>query len=169
MSRDAVLTDLGAAKASFEQALASVPAEALGFLKPGDDYSLGGLIAHNLAVVDHYRLVLAVVVDSGFAEVRPEDPEGFWEAAAARSKEGLLAEEAAEALAELDRRHGAFVEALRALPEEDWERTAPVFYGQSEEALPTCPADIVGWVHGHYLEHVPHIHELHGEWEKGRA
>ena len=161
-----VLEGLESAKSSFEKALAAVPGEALSFLKPNDDYSLGGLVAHNVGVVEHYTLVLDSVLASGFTTVRPEDPPGFWESVAARSREPLAPDAAPAALAELDRRHAEFVAALRAVPEDDWERKAPVFYGNSQEALPTCAVDIVGWVHDHYLEHVPHIHELHEEWQK---
>jgi hypothetical protein len=58
-------------------AVGGVPPAALAFKKPGDGYTLGGLIPHNAGVVEHYRLVLHTIVDAGFAEVRPVDPPDF--------------------------------------------------------------------------------------------
>ena len=46
MERDAALSDFAAARQEWEEAFARVPDEALRYLKPGDDYSLGGLQVH---------------------------------------------------------------------------------------------------------------------------
>src|SRR6266542_2670137 len=89
MSRDALLEGLDAARASFLEAFAGVPGEAMAFLKPGDDYALGGIVTHTTTVIEHYRTVLAAVVGGGFQAVRPEDPPGFWESSAARARDGL--------------------------------------------------------------------------------
>src|SRR2546430_1057451 len=75
--------------------------------------------------------------------------------------EGRPPDQAPEALADLDRRHEQFVATALSLPEEDWERKGPVYYGTSEDALPTSPADISGWLQDHYREHVPQVAELY--------
>jgi len=164
MSRDAALADLEAARAFFVGAYDGVPGEAFSYLKPGDDYALGGLVTHVVTVLEHYRLVLSAVVDAGFGEVRPRDPPGFWERAGAACREGLRPDQAPGAFADLDRRHEQFVATALSLPEEDWERKGPVYYGTSEDALPTSPADISGWLQDHYREHVPQVAELYEEW-----
>jgi hypothetical protein len=167
MTRDAALAELEAARAVFVGAYDGIPAEALSYLKPGDDYALGGLVTHVAAVLEHYLLVLSAVLDARFEEVRPEDPPGFWEHAGAASRKGLSPADAAAAFAEMEGRHREFVAAALALPEGDWERKAPVYYGTSEEALPTSPADISGWLLDHYREHVPQVAALYGEWRSG--
>lgn len=167
MSRESALAALEGGKASFVAAISAVPGEALAFRKPADDYSLGGLIAHNVGVVQHYRFVLGAVVASGGAEIRPEDPAGFWETVAERSKAPLAAADLAGALAELEAEHSAFVAELGALEGDAWDAKTPVIYGSAAEALDTGAEDIAGWVAGHYEEHVPHIHELEEAWQAG--
>ncbi|HEU5001153.1 MAG TPA: hypothetical protein VFW71_00020 [Actinomycetota bacterium] len=169
MSRDAALAALDSAKASFVAAISAVPGEALAFRKPEDDYSLGGLIAHNVGVVQHYRIVLGALVASSGSEVRPEDPAGFWDTVAERSKAPLAAAGCAAALAELDAEHTAFMAELGALHGEAWDAKRPVFYGTAEEPLDTGAEDIAGWVGAHYEEHVPHVHELEEAWRAGSA
>lgn len=167
-TRDEALAAFDASKEAFTAAYESVPDEALAFLKPGDDYALGGLVTHAVGVLEHYNLVLSAVVDGDFAEVRPEDPPGFWETLGQRCQTGLQRGERESAFAELDRCHGEFVAAVRSLPEDDWDRKAPVWFGTAEEPLPTSPADIWGWLNDHYAEHVPQVHELVAEWQKSQ-
>ena len=167
--RATALAQLGASRDAFVGAYAAVPDEALAFLKAGEDYALGGLVPHVCAVLEHYRFILSTVVESGFAEVRPQDPPGFWENQGLAARDGLQPAERAEAFAELARRHDAFVAAVEALAEEDWGRNAPVWYGAADEALATSPADIWGWLNDHYLEHIPQVSELMGEWEASLA
>lgn len=167
--RASALAQFDASRDAFVGAYADVPDEALAFLKEGEDYALGGLLPHAIAVLEHYLLVLSSVVESGFAEVRPEDPPGFWENQGLEAHDGLQPEERLGAFAELARHHDAFVAAVQALPEQDWNRTAPVWYGTAGEALPTSPADIWGWLNDHYLEHIPQVSELRAEWEASRA
>src|SRR2546426_1421936 len=78
MSRDAALAELEAARASFVGAYDAIPGEALSYLKPGEDYALGGLVTHVVAVLEHYQLVLSAGLHAGVGEVRPRDPPGFW-------------------------------------------------------------------------------------------
>ena len=164
-SREEALASFDDARKLFVGAYADVPDEALAFLVPGEDYALGGLVVHANAVLDHYQFVLETVVGGGFATVRAADPPGFWEQAAQAAKAGLGAADRAGAFAGLDARHARFVDAARALPEEDWERKADVFYADAQEPFPTSPEDILGWLVGHYLEHVPQVSELHRAWQ----
>jgi hypothetical protein len=166
--RDAALVEFDASRAAFTGAYDVVPDEALAFCRPEEEYALGGLVPHAVGVLEHYRLILSQVVDAGFGEVRPEDPPGFRERVAAEALAGLQPAERAEAFDNLDRCHEAFVSAVQALGEADWDRKAPVWFG-GNEPLPTSPADIWGWLNDHYLEHVPQVAELHKEWEASRT
>src|SRR5258708_39861376 len=76
--RDTAMKEFEAARAAFLDAYAGVPDEALAFLKPGEDYALGGLVTHVVAIIEHYQLVLSAVLDAEFGEGRPEDAPGFW-------------------------------------------------------------------------------------------
>ena len=167
--RGTALKELESARAAFVGAYAEVPDEALAFLKPGEDYALGGLVTHVIAVLEHYRFVLSAIVDAGFGEVRPEDPPGFWEQQGLRAHAGLQPDERAAAFGELDRQHGRFVATVASLPPEDWDRKAAVWFPNAAEALPTSPGDIWGWLNDHYLEHVPQVGNLHEEWVISRT
>src|SRR3989442_14777605 len=101
------LARFGEARDAFTEAIAAVPDEALGYLKPGDDYALGGLVFHVNAVLEHYRVVLDTLLEADFGEVTPADPPGLFETANARAKEGLPPEQRAGALAEGKRLHDA--------------------------------------------------------------
>ena len=167
--RETALKKFEAARAAFVGAYAGVPDEALTFLKLGEDYALGGLVTHVVAVLQRYRSVLSAVLDAAFGEVRPEDPPGFWEQQGRRAHAGLQPDERAAAFRELDRQHGAFVATVASLPREDWDRKAAVWFPSAAEALPTSPGDIWGWLNDHYLEHVPQVGDLHREWEISRT
>src|SRR5437879_3385644 len=68
MEREAALADFETARKEWEAAFANVPDGALTYLKPGDDYSLGGLQVHVNWVLVHYRRVLDGILAAGFAE-----------------------------------------------------------------------------------------------------
>src|SRR5215472_1160789 len=100
--RESDLARFDEARTAFSQALAAAPDESLHFLKPGDDYALGGLLYHANAVLTHYDVVLDAIVAAGFGEVTPADPPGLFEVANARAKEGLTSAERTSELALMD-------------------------------------------------------------------
>ena len=167
--RDTALKQFEDGRAAFVGAYAGVPDEALAFLKPGEDYALGGLVIHAVAVLEHYRLVLAAILDAEFGEVRPEDPPGFWEQQGRRARAGLQPDERAAAFGELDRQHEGFVATVASLSPEDWDRKGAVWFPSAAEALPTSPGDVWGWLKDHYLEHVRQVEDLHQEWVISRT
>ena len=81
MDREGALADLAAARSEWESAFAMVPDDALGYLKPGDDYALGGLLVHVNWVLTHYGRVLDRIIATRFAQVGPQDATGEAEAA----------------------------------------------------------------------------------------
>lgn len=134
MEREAALAGFEAARREWEDAFGRVPDAALRYLKPGDDYSLGGLQVHVNWVLAHYLRVLegAVVV---------QDPPLSEDA-----RLGLTVEQRRESLAEMGRLHEAVRAVVAGLKPSEWQRLTPVVYGPGEDPYPTSPADVVGWL-----------------------
>ena len=169
MGREAALADFETARAEWEAAFARVPNGALTYLKPGDDYSLGGLQVHVNWVLAHYSRVLEGIVAAGFAQIGPQDPPGAEAKALEGARRGLTNAERGGSLEEMARLHAAVGAACSDLPESDWSRKARVVYGAGQDPYPTSPEDIVGWLRDHYREHVEQSADLIGEWRRSRV
>jgi hypothetical protein len=169
VERAAALADFEAARAQWEAALARVPDEALAYLKPGDDYALGGLQVHVNWVLVHYSRVLDALIAKGFAPMAAADPPGEWEAFNKRAKAGLTAAGRVKAVAEMSRLHQSIVKAARGLAESDWWRKANVVYGEGKDPYPTSPDDLIGWLRDHYREHVDQSAELVASWRASKG
>jgi hypothetical protein len=167
VERNAALADFELARNEWETAFRSVPDSALAYLKPGDDYALGGLQVHVNWVLTHYRRVLDRIIAGGFAQLGPQDPPGDAEAARKKAKAGLDLGERAKALEEMERMHGAIVAAVTRLPETDWSRKAAVIYREGQDPYPTSPEDVVDWLRDHYREHVQQSADLVREHAAG--
>jgi ketosteroid isomerase-like protein len=165
---NAALAAFTAARDEYMGTVRRVPAGASEYLKPGDDYSLGGIAVHVNFVLQHYTNVLNALIAVGFAECRPQDPEGLHERANARAKEALASSEVAAELATTDRLHQDVVGVIEGMPA-DLDRKAAVWYPGGAEAYPTSAADVLGWLTDHYREHVPQLEALVAEWERGAA
>ena len=165
MKREAALADFDAARKEWEGAFAKVPDGALTYLKPGDDYSLGGLQVHVNWVLVHYRRVLDGIIASGFAETSPRDPPGDVRRALEAAKRGLMPAERRGSLTEMAHLHAAFRSTIGEMPEGDWSRKAAVIYGEGQDPYPTSPEDVIGWLREHYREHVDQSADLIEEWE----
>src|SRR6476660_2838420 len=98
--KDEALKDREVARKEWDAAFGQVPDEALAYLKPGDDYALGGLQVHVNWVLVHYRRVLDGLVDRGFEQVPPLDPPGENAEFNQRAKAGLTSVSRSEALAD---------------------------------------------------------------------
>jgi hypothetical protein len=166
--KDAALADFEKARGEWEAALAEVPDEALAYLKPGDDYALGGLQVHVNWVLSHYSRILDGMIAGGFARLEPLDPPGEHDEANKKSKAGLTAEGRRQALSEMASLHERVVDASSRLTEESWARKAPVVYGEGQEPFPTSADDILGWLREHYREHVQQCPELVASWSESR-
>jgi hypothetical protein len=167
-TRSAALAGFDEARAAFGGHLSTAPEDALGYLKPGDDYALGGLVFHVNAVLEHYLAVLDALVTAGFQETEASDRPGLFEEANARAKAGLTTAELVAALAVTDQLHRAVSARIGSVPAMDFERKAPVRYEAGAEPYPTSAADVAGWLTGHYQEHVPHIQQLLEDWRASR-
>ena len=162
--KEAALADFQKARGEWEAALADVPDEALAYLKPGDDYALGGLQVHVNWVLVHYHRVLDGIIAGGFAPIGPLDPAGETDEVNARAKAGLTGDGRKQELAEMTALHKAVLDAARRLPEAGWSRKAPVVYGAGQDPYPTSPEEIIGWLCDHYREHVQQCPELVAAW-----
>jgi hypothetical protein len=160
MSREAALAAFDEARDRFLATFGEVPDAALGFLKPGDDYSIGGLLAHVTWGLAHYSGVLEAVVSAGFGEVLDRSDPAEQERVAAEGRTGLAAGERDAAVSSLGAAHGRLASQVRSLAESDFERTAPVLYGNATEPYATSAATVLTWMTEHYDEHVPHVGEL---------
>ena len=169
MEREAAIADFDAARKEWEEAFARVPDDALTYLKPGDDYALGGLQVHINWVLVHYRRVLDGMIGSGFGELGPQDPPGDVERALDGARRGLTPVERRAALDEMARLHAAVCAAADGLHAEDWSRTAPVVYGPGQDPYPTSADDLIGWLRDHYREHVEQSADLIEEWRNAKA
>jgi hypothetical protein len=165
--KDAALADFEQARAEWESALGDVPDEALAYLKPGDDYALGGLQVHVTWVLIHYRRILDGLIAGGFGPLAPLDPPGEPEDFNKRARAGITADERRNALGEMAALHQSVVEAIKGLPAESWSRKAPVVYGEGQDPYPTSPEDIICWLRDHYREHVQQCPELVASWREG--
>jgi hypothetical protein len=87
------------------------------------------------------------------------------ERGAEEARRGLDGPGRGPALQSMRSAHDRFVRLARELPE--FERTAPVFYGDASEPHPTSGAVVCGWLTEHYDEHVPHVAELLAAYEAG--
>ena len=165
MERKAALAAFEAARSEWEQAFARVPDLALGYLKPGDDYSLGGLQVHVNWVLEHYNRILGAILAFRFQNtIGPQDPDGAEVRARETMREGLSPQERPGAIDRMHRLHQETRVACTNLVDEDWDRKAQVVYGEGEDPDPTSPADIVGWLTDHYREHVQQSAQLIEEW-----
>lgn len=164
MHREAALTDFEVARSEWETAFAAVPDEALGYLKPGDDYALGGLQVHVNWVLTHYHRILDAIITGGFAELPPQDPPGAEDRARDAAKRGLSVTERRKSIDDMAHLHEAVLSRVTQLPGSDWERKAAVVYRPGERPYPTSPEDIIGWLSDHYREHVQQSAELIEQW-----
>jgi hypothetical protein len=169
MERNAAVDEFETARREWERAFEQVPDGALGYLKAGDDYSLGGLQVHVNWVLAHYRRVLAGIIAAKFGDVGPQDPPGAEGEARQAAKGAMTPGERPHSLKTMDTLHREVVKAVSRLSESDWARKAPVVYGDGQSPFPTSPEDIVGWLTDHYREHVGQSADLTREWEATRS
>jgi hypothetical protein len=168
VDRDAALADFDVARASWEAVFAEVPDAALDYLKPGDDYAIGGLQVHVNWVLVHYRRVLDALIAGHFSALEPLTTAAEWVRAGQKAKAGIEPSERQALLEEMAGSHAAVAAAVRGRPADDWTRKTPVRYGPTEDPYPTSLDDLLGWLRDHYREHVEQCPELVAEWRGER-
>jgi hypothetical protein len=164
--KEEALADFEKARAEWETALEQVPDEALSYLKPGDDYALGGLLVHVNWVLLHYQRILDGLVTGGFTPLEPLDTREEYDDFNNRAKAGLTAVGRHEALAEMAALHDSVLDAIDRFPAESWALKTPVTDVPGHDPYPTSSEDIVGWLSEHYREHVRQCPELIASWRE---
>jgi len=162
--KDEALADFDKARAEWEAALAGAPDEALAYLKPGDDYALGGLQVHVNWVLVHYRRILDGLIAGESIPLPPLDPPGETDEVNKKARAGLTGEGRRESLAEMAALHGAIMKGAKGLSQDRWATKVPVLYGAGQDPYPTSPEDVIGWLSDHYREHVQQCPELVASW-----
>jgi hypothetical protein len=163
--RDGALAAFAEARTGFEDAYRPIPDDALRYVPQGEDYTLGGLVAHVTDVIAHYTHVLGEMVGAEYREVRVVDPDGGRARMDALIRDGYSGAERAQVFAEMGAAHDAFAARVRTLPGAAYTRSAPVLYGaDAVEPYETRPADIVGWLIDHYREHITQATALLATW-----
>lgn len=163
-TRASALADFDDAHQAFRDVIAGAPEASLSYLKSGDDYALGGLVHHVNAVLEHYLVVLEAIIATDFMEAQPRHRPMLFQKAAAQARKGLAPGERVDALAATDRLHRAVSQRIADLEPQQFERHAPVRFEGAVDPYPTSAADILGWLTGHYQEHVPHADRLLTSW-----
>jgi hypothetical protein len=160
----AAVRDFDAGRQAFQQALERAPEAALAYLKPGDDYALGGLVFHVNFVLQNYLNVLEGVLGSGSGEVRLADTGAAYEEAHTKARAGLQPGELRPVLERMNALHSRVKAVAGSVPDAVWERQATVHVGDTQPYA-ASPADVMGWLIGHYDEHIPQAGQLLEEWE----
>ena len=163
VEKSAALADFERARDEFLDAMHACPDEALAYLKPGDIYAIGGFFPHANWVLKHYLRVLERL-GAGQAGFRTDDPAGEHEEANRRALAGLQPGQRDAELAELGHHHRRVLSVSESIPTEVWESKVDVFYFDADDAFPTSPDDVLGWLRDHYREHVPQSADLLAEW-----
>ena len=168
--RETALNTFNRAREGLETAYASVPDDALRYLPPGDDYTLGGLAAHVTDTLLGYGGVLNQMVSAGFGEVHTSDAN---DAAKQRRdrlvREGFGPDERPGVFQEMSQAHEAVASQVRALNPADFSRAAPVYFGDAQEPYQTRAGDLLQWLSDHYDEHTLQVAELLARWRETQA
>ncbi|HEY0070353.1 MAG TPA: DinB family protein, partial [Chloroflexia bacterium] len=177
---ETVLADFDHARDDFEDALGQVPDEAMRYKPEGDDYTIGGIIMHVTNSMRMYALLLGLMREAEFQEVRlvaypggeavvEGDPTADWvEGIPTLSPEEALRNREA-ALSAMEAAHDRLAAQLRDLLHDDFSRQSPVYYPGATETFPTSGADILRWQTDHYREHVPQVLQMLEQWQKEKA
>jgi hypothetical protein len=164
---DTQATELAAfdrARDGFVAGLAAAPDAALGYLKRGDDYTLGGLVPHVNAVLERYLRLLDAMLASGLQAMTAADDRERFDAANAGAADTLDRAQLDAGLALTEQLHADVHRRIGELAPGDLGRSAPIRFPGGGEPYLTSPADVLGWLTGHYEEHTTHITELLAEW-----
>jgi DinB superfamily len=158
------LRDFDAGRQALQGALERVPEGALAYLKPGDDYALGGLVYHVNFVLENYLNLLRAVLSAESGDLRLPEPRAAHEEANRKAKIGLQPGELHPLLERMDDLHSQVRAVAGPVPDAEWDREVTVHVGDTAP-YQASPAAVMGWLIGHYDEHIPQTRQLQEEWE----
>jgi hypothetical protein len=167
--RDEALAKMDAAHAAIVDTFAAMPDPALAWLKPGDDYAIGGILIHLIGSLDGYIGTLAAIHAAGYRDAPgPGEDEAVVDAQLAHARRGLAPTERAATFAEMRSKHVSLSDLARGANEAQFGTLLAVTYPGDKVPNPTSVALVVQWMTEHYAEHVPHAQALFAEWKKAR-
>ena len=163
------LARLDAAHRSIQETFAAMPDAALAWLKPGDDYAIGGIAIHLLQSLDGYIGTLEALRAAGFTDTDgPGEDEAVVDAQLVHARRGLAPTERAATFAEMGEKQARLAALAATADEAQFGSLAGIRYPGDDAPYPTSVALVVRWMTEHYAEHVPHANGLFAEWKNGR-
>jgi hypothetical protein len=160
---------LDAAHRAIEETFAAMPDPALAWLKPGDDYAIGGIVIHLIQSLDGYIATLEALRAAGFTDTDgPGEDEAEVDAQLVHARRGLTPDERAATFADMRAKHARLAALAATADEAQFATLVGVRYPGDEAPYPTSVALVVQWMTEHYAEHVPHANQLFAEWQKAR-
>ena len=167
--RDEALAKMDAAHAALADAFAAMPDDALAWLKPGDDYAIGGIVIHLIGSLDGYIGTLAAMHAAGYRDTEgPGEDEAIVDEQLAHARRGLSPAERAATFAEMKTKHRSLSDLARRASEAQFVELVGITFPGDEVPYPTSVALVAQWMTEHYAEHVPHAMALFAEWQKAR-
>lgn len=168
-AKERAVTDLRASRVAIDDAFAPMPDAALAWLKPGDDYALGGIVIHLIQSLDGYIATLEALHAAGYRDTEgPAEDEAVVEAGLAHARRGLTPDERRPTFAEMTQRQEELGRLSQRANDEEFSRLVGVSYPGDEVPYPTSVALVLQWMTEHFNEHVPHARQLFTEWQTAR-
>jgi hypothetical protein len=156
---------LEAAHGAIQDTFATMPDAALGWLKPGDDYAIGGIVIHLIQSLDGYIGTLEALRAAGFTDTEgPGEDEAVVDAQLVHARRGLAPAERASTFTEMRTKQARLATLAATADEAQFGTLVGVRYPGDESPYPTSVALVVQWMTEHYAEHVPHAQQLFAEW-----
>jgi hypothetical protein len=148
---------------------AAMPDGALAWLKPGDDYAIGGIVIHLIGSLDGYIGTLAALEAAGYRDtVGPGEDDAIIDAQLAHARRGLAPAERTPTFVDMRSKHASLSDLARRASDTQFDALVGITYPGDEVPYPTSVALVVQWMTEHYAEHVPHARALFAEWQKAR-
>ena len=163
------IADLRASRAAIDDAFAAMPDKALAWLKPGDDYALGGIVIHLIQSLDGYIATLDALHRAAYRDTEgPAEDETVVAAGLAHARRGLAPNERRPMFAEMAAKQDALAERASRASDDEFARLVGVSYPGDDVPYPTSVALVLQWMTEHFNEHVPHARQLFAEWQSAR-
>jgi hypothetical protein len=146
--------------ALFDAAFREIPNDKLSLKKPGEEYSLSGLIVHVTEILAFYTDVINRI--SVLPAERPSEIRVSKDISDYSKKiitEGVAPADKPRMLEVLKRTQRYFDDRVNQLPPEAYTIEVPIFYEDDGKSTMTSPALVVKWVTDHYVEHTQTIRD----------
>ncbi|TMB95911.1 MAG: hypothetical protein E6J38_04900 [Chloroflexi bacterium] len=157
------------ARKAIDDAFAPMPDSALAYLKPGDDYAIGGIVIHLIQSLDGYIATLEALGQAGYRDTEgPAEDESVVEGQLAHARLGLTPAERKSTFAEMAAKQQQLGRLAAKANDDEYARLVGVSYPGDDVPYPTSVALVLQWMTEHFTEHVPHARQLFAEWQTAR-